>query len=90
MNPHPYILLHPILIPKPPTRNYYRDEKKSGDSHFPGVTELARRVLPCPPSTGPVERIFSVCGQVESGKKYRLGDVSMTMLTMLRETWDIV
>jgi hypothetical protein len=69
---------------------FYRDEKKSGNLDFPGVAELARRVLPCPPSTGPVERIFSVCGQVESGKKHRIGDVSITMLTMLRETWDMV
>ena len=32
---------------------FYRDEMKSGDSHFPGVTELARRAPPCTPSTGP-------------------------------------
>jgi hypothetical protein len=72
----PTMKAHPDLLP--------------GDSHFPGVTELARRVLPCPPSTGPEERIFSVCGQVENGKKYRLSDVSLAMLTMLRKTWDIV
>ena len=69
---------------------FYQDEKKSGDSHFPGVAELARRVLPCTPSTGPVEGLFSVTGQVESGKKYRLGNCSLAMLTILRETWDIV
>ena len=42
------------------------------DTIFPGVVELARRVLPCPPSTAPVERIFSVAGQVEKSAKYQL------------------
>ena len=69
---------------------FYRNEMNSCNSLFPGVTELARRVLSCTPSTGPVERLFSVTGQVESGKKYRLGNVSLAMLTILRETWDIV
>ena len=65
---------------------FYRDEMKSGDSHFPGVTELARRAPPCTPSTGPVERLFSVTGQVESGKKYRFRDVSLAMLCGKRGT----
>jgi len=65
---------------------FYQDEKKSGDSHFPGVKELMRCVLPCTPLTDPVERIFSVTGQVESGQKYLLLDVSLAMLTILQET----
>ena len=69
---------------------FYRDEKKSGDFHIPGVTELARHVLPCTPSTSPGERLFSVTGQVESRTKFRLGEVSLAMLTFLRETWGIV
>ena len=48
-----------------------------------------RCVLPCTPLTDPVERIFSVTGQVESAQKYLLPDVSLAMLTILRETWDI-
>jgi hypothetical protein len=51
-------------------------------------------VLPCTPSTGAVERFVPVSGQVvpevEKGKRYRRSDVSFAMLTMLRETWDIV
>ena len=65
---------------------FYQDEKKSGESHFPGVKELMRCVLPCTPLTDHVERIFSVTGQVESGQKYLLLDVSLAMLTILQET----
>jgi hypothetical protein len=57
---------------------------------FPGVVELARRVLPCPLSTAPIERIFSVAGQVERGAKYDMTDATLAMQTTLCEVWDVI
>jgi hypothetical protein len=71
------------------TLAYFRTQLQQ-DTIFPGVVELARRVLPCPPSTAPVERIFSVAGQVEKSAKYQLTDATLAMQTTLREVWDMV
>jgi|TARA_B100001142_G_scaffold268940_1_gene274308 hypothetical protein len=71
------------------TLAYFRIQLQQ-DTIFPGVVELARRVLPCPPSTAPVERIFSVAGQVEKSAKYQLTDATLAMQTTLREVWDMV
>jgi hypothetical protein len=71
------------------TLAYFRMQLQQ-DTIFPGVVELARHVLPCPPSTAPVERIFSVAGQVERSAKYQLTDATLAMQTILREVWDMV
>ena len=72
--------MHPGILPNTATAGH----------DIPGVVELARRVLPCPPSTAPVEGIFSVAGQVEKSAKYQLTDATLAMQTTLREVWDMV
>jgi len=71
------------------TLAYFRMQLQQ-DTIFPGVVELARRVLPCPPSTAPVERNFSVAGQVEKSAQYQLTDSTLAMQMTLREGWHVI
>ncbi len=68
---------------------YFRTQQQVGNE-YPGVIEVARRVLACPPSTAPVERLFSVAGQIDKGAKYRLSEDSLALTTTLREVWDMI
>ena len=59
---------------------------KKYDVNFPNLSQVARRYLAIPATTAPVERLFSVTGQVVTVKRNRLCPETVTLLVFLHET----
>jgi hypothetical protein len=52
---------------------------------FPTLSRLARRYLATPAKSCPVERLFSVAGQVDAAKRARLSSDNLTLLVFMHE-----
>jgi hypothetical protein len=52
---------------------------------FPYLTEVSRRYLAIPATSAPVERLFSVAGQVVTATRNRLHPETVTLLVFLHE-----
>jgi hypothetical protein len=52
---------------------------------FPTLSRLARRYLATPAKSCPVERLFSVAGQVDAVKRARLSSDNLTLLVFMHE-----
>ena len=59
---------------------------KKYDVNFPNLSQVTRRYLAKPVTTVPVERLFSVTGQVVTAKRNRLFPATVTLLVFLHET----
>ena len=53
--------------------------------HFPTLSRLARRFLTISATSCPVERLFSVTGQVDAARRTSLSPDTMTLLVFLHE-----
>jgi hypothetical protein len=58
---------------------------KTYDATFPYLTEVVRRYLAMPATSAPVERLFSVPGQVVTATRNRLHPETVTLLVFLHE-----
>jgi hypothetical protein len=54
---------------------------------FPWLAPLARAYLAVPATSAPVERLFSIAGNVISSKRTRLSDGAASDLIVLRQSW---
>ncbi len=58
--------------------------------HFPTLSRLARRFLAISTTSFPVERLFSVTGQVDVARRSCLSSDTMTLLVFLHEALPLV
>ena len=58
--------------------------------HFPTLSRLARRFLAISATSCPVERLFSVAGQVDGARRKSLSPDTMTLLVFLHEALPLV
>ena len=63
---------------------------KANDVHLPYFSILSRRYLAMPATSAPVERLFSVAGQIVTAKRSRLDPETVTLLVFLHEALPLV
>jgi hypothetical protein len=63
---------------------------KHASPRFPGLAQLARRILCIPATSATSERLFSQAGLTVSKLRNRLSDDHVTMLLFLRMSWPAV
>ena len=63
---------------------------KQHGHHFPTLSQLARRFLAISATSCPVERLFSVAGQVDADRRASLAPDTLTLLVFLHEALPLV
>ncbi len=63
---------------------------KAHGHHFPTLSRLARRFLAISATSCPVERLFSVPGQVDNARRSSLTSDTMTLLVFMHEALPLV
>lgn len=63
-----------------PLKYWSRNAKK-----FPALSELARRILPMPASSGNVERLFSIAGSVKRARRAQLKTENLDKILCVRQ-----
>ena len=63
---------------------------KQHGHHFPTLSRLARRFLAISATSCPVERLFSVAGQVDAARRASVSPDTMTLLAFLHEALPLV
>jgi hypothetical protein len=63
---------------------------KQHGHHFPTLSQLARRFLTISATSCPVERLFSVAGQVDADRRASLAPDTLTLLVFLHEALSLV
>ena len=63
---------------------------KAHGQHFPTLSRLACRFLAISASSCPVERLFSVAGQVDDARRASLSPDTMTLLVFMHEALPLV